>query len=71
MKHHKLKHETRYKAALARITPAREADIRARALKELGLVAYPTMHVDRAPVDKLVAHKLGRRVPKRSTPELS
>jgi len=54
MKHHKLKHETRYKAALARITPAREADVRARAAQELP-------KGDTAQVESLVAHKLGKR----------
>lgn len=55
MKHFKHKHDTRYKAALARITPAREADTRARVAKELP-------EGDKAQVERLVAHKLGRRV---------
>jgi hypothetical protein len=61
VKHHKLRHEARYQAALKRITPAHEAAVRAR-------VALENCPKDQ--VEWLVAHKLGKRSPKRFTPEI-
>lgn len=55
------KREDRYQRAIDRITPERRKAIEARALKELGLVAYPHYTHDIVRVDALIAQKLGIR----------
>lgn len=56
------RHEERYQRVVSKITPEKEADARALALKELGFLKYETlMLTDRDRVDALACHKLGKR----------
>lgn len=60
---HHPKRQARYDRAMARITTERREAITARALKELGMVKYPTGVNDILRADALIAHKLGEYVP--------
>lgn len=55
---HPLRAERR-RRALDRITTKRRELVTARALKELGMVAYPKAVADIVRVDDLIEHKLG------------
>ena len=56
------RHEEHYRRAMFRITPVVEAMAKTAALKELGFVNYDSlMFMDKERVDRLTAHKLGRR----------
>lgn len=55
------RHEERYKRAMARVTPEREAAAEARAVKGRGFVQLPKDTEDLAKVRKVQCHILGRR----------